>query len=220
VEILSNRLSDTEFAGIYISGEMAYDTYGVDNVLVKDNRIENCGSATAPGGHGAIHVYANSYPCLNLVFKDNRIINSKCMGIHLNGGKEQDVTFLCNVISDTKREGVYMDTTFSGSAVFKDNTFEKTYTYGLLYNAPVSGSIQIINNIYAGINISGNPDTDAIRIEKGVGILEGIIIKYNVHKETCDYPVQHFLHIETAAENIMFSGNISPCKSFVNGKEE
>lgn len=79
VTIRNNRVANTSRAGIYIASEGAYQTFGVDDVLVQGNTIVNC-----PGLfrlfpdliHGAFEIYSNTeFPVQNILIENNKVEN-------------------------------------------------------------------------------------------------------------------------------------------------
>jgi len=104
VTIDGNHISNTKFAGIYLSAEPSYNTLGDDNILVQNNTFTNVGSAS--NGHGAFFINASQNPgpttnVTNVLFQNNTINSSNYDGIRMQyAAATNNAAFLSNTINN------------------------------------------------------------------------------------------------------------------------
>jgi parallel beta-helix repeat protein len=74
ITIRDNRISRSSDAGIYIAAESSWATRGVNNVVVRGNRIDACPHAHAEHGQASILVYSdNQFRIENVVLDGNAV---------------------------------------------------------------------------------------------------------------------------------------------------
>ena len=74
VTIRGNRISRSSDAGIYIAAESSWATRGVNNVVVRSNRIDQCPDAHAEHGQASILVYSdNKFRIENVLLDGNAV---------------------------------------------------------------------------------------------------------------------------------------------------
>ncbi|ACI99952.1 glycosyl hydrolase family 28-related protein [Rhodospirillum centenum] len=84
-------------AGIYLASEPAYDTFGVRNVTVEKNHVENVGGWNT--GQGAITLFSGTGRMLeDIVIRGNGIVDAVKDGILLRGRAIDDVRLENNLI--------------------------------------------------------------------------------------------------------------------------
>ena len=75
ITIRNNKISQTQYAGIYVSSESSYTTWGDDNVLVKGNTVDHP-AQKANTGHSGLFTYSDtSYLVQNVLYLDNAVTN-------------------------------------------------------------------------------------------------------------------------------------------------
>lgn len=92
----------------------------------KDNQIRNNMIVRGGGNHsgqkrGAIWINAGSTTITNARFRDNIILDPIFRGIHLRGGKEQEITCQGNTIVRPGEDAIVIDAEATGSAKFIAN---------------------------------------------------------------------------------------------------
>jgi parallel beta-helix repeat protein len=84
VTIRDNRISRSSDAGIYIAAESSWATRGVNNVVVRGNRIDECPHAHAEHGQASILVYSdNKFRIENVLLDGNAITDTPTEAIRV-----------------------------------------------------------------------------------------------------------------------------------------
>jgi hypothetical protein len=221
VTIQNNTITNPLNAGILIASESAYSTFGVNNVTVDNNTITNGGSTST--SHGALMVSSNFNNVSNVTFSNNKLYNSRKMGININGDHVQSVTFTNNLItstspsiSSTTTEGALIDSTFAGTATFTGNTFIRTATNGLKWkNGMTTGTLTVQGNTFQDINTSNTAANDVIKLDTGT--VTSVKIQNNTHTNAAGYSINYFLEELVNGSTQTYSGNSSPLQSYING---
>lgn len=100
VTIANNSINNTDFAGIYISAEAEWNTYGVDDVTITGNTIDHCGLLV--GAHPNVLIYASQGSIDDITFNYNLIENAVNGGIGSWGdGSIGDLYFNFNTVSNS-----------------------------------------------------------------------------------------------------------------------
>ncbi|MDR6551042.1 right-handed parallel beta-helix repeat-containing protein [Paenibacillus qinlingensis] len=221
VTIQNNTITNPLNAGILIASESAYSTFGVNNVTVDNNTITNGGSTTT--SHGALMVSSSFNNVSNVTFSNNKLYNSRKMGINVTGDHVQSVTFSNNTItstspsvSSTSTEGALIDSSFVGTATFTGNTFVRTATNGLKWkNGMTAGTLNVQGNTFQDINTSNTAANDVIKLETGT--VTSVKIQNNTHTNPAGYAINYFLEELVNGSTQTYSGNSSPLQSYING---
>ncbi|HYC03894.1 MAG TPA: glycosyl hydrolase family 28-related protein [Azospirillaceae bacterium] len=120
------------FAGVYISGESSYDTYGVRNVTVADNIIKNVGGATT--GHGAVMIYnSTGYMVEDIFIKHNQIMYAAKNSVMIRGSKIDDITISYNLFEKSAAAPVAISGTATDVRQISNTTSRTTWS---TYAAP------------------------------------------------------------------------------------
>lgn len=93
----------------------------LSDTLITRNSFVRGGGNFAWQRRGAIWTYADSAAISNVVFRENLILQPIFRGIHLTGGKKQDLTFERNLIEGPGEDAIALSGEIIGSASFKSN---------------------------------------------------------------------------------------------------
>jgi parallel beta-helix repeat protein len=164
----------THAAAVYLARETSYLTFGVRNILVRNNTITDV-ETTAPGytagvvspsatktGHGAIEIYS-------FVFTDEAAISTLSSALSV-----ENIRVESNTINRTRNDGFRIGTGWGRTSTFSGrrtdgSLFTRTYTGGQVGLIGLSGnkmsaiggqSIAINNKPTANNNISCDTNTD------------------------------------------------------------
>jgi len=135
----------THAAGIYLARETSYLTFGVRNILVRNNTITDvqttipdytAGSISASAtktGHGAVEIYS-------FVFTDEAAISTLS-----NALVAENIQVESNTITRTRNDGVRIGTGWGRTSTYAGrrsdgSSFTRTYTGGLVGQIGVSGN--------------------------------------------------------------------------------
>ncbi|MFB9751426.1 chitobiase/beta-hexosaminidase C-terminal domain-containing protein [Paenibacillus hodogayensis] len=215
-----NTITNPKMAGIYIASESSYKTNRVENVTVTNNTITNAGLGT---DYGALQVHANNREITGVVFENNTVLNSRYYAVLLNGAPRsspnppwQEVVFRHNRFEHSVSDAVLVSNAFRGSALFADNVIADASGYGILYDAPVSGSsFEASGNVFTDTNAGGTASS-VIRIETGNA--DSIRVVNNKHNNPAGYVLPYFIEEYVNAAVETYSGNVGPSPSYLNGQ--
>lgn len=115
----NNLIQDS--AGLTINLPAAYPMYPLTDSILRRNLIVRSGNNKNGQRRGAVWIYAGSTQISNVEISENRISDSFFSGIHLTGGKSQDLVFRNNLIERPGDDGVAVDKPVLGSAFFTKN---------------------------------------------------------------------------------------------------
>lgn len=211
-EIVRNTIRRVGAAGILIAAEGGYNTYGINQILVRGNDIYACGSTS--NGHGAIHIANSTSRTIGTVhIDDNNIYNAKKAGIAIVTKKIDYVNITNTTIDGTDNHHGIAAVNFNGRLRLKYNTIKSTSKTGLTWVQPNGGKLEVENCDFLQINKSRQSGNDVIKVESGN--LGNLKIRDNTHTQL-DYPLQYFLEERVSASQTI-SGNSSSKNSYING---
>jgi hypothetical protein len=125
VLIENNTVADVYGAGIYLSSEGNYKTYGVKDVIVRNNTVTNDSLNGGSPTKGGLNITAtNKNPSLDQVLiENNTFIDSQDNGVLIVGTFEIDgVQFKNNVITNPANYGIMIVKTVVGEINIAGNT--------------------------------------------------------------------------------------------------
>ena len=104
VTIQRNKISNSYAAGLLVASEPSYNTYGVNNVLVKNNVLTNVGNLAI--GHAGLFVSMDNpgQPGSNMSFENNKVTNSRSDGVRTEG-VEHNVAFVTTAVNNPALSG-------------------------------------------------------------------------------------------------------------------
>lgn len=168
VTIENNIVTEPFSAAIYIASEDSFKTFGVNHISVIGNTLYKGGHAVM--GHGAVHVFANRLSCHGIEFRNNQIVDARSFGAHLNGGQEMSVIFERNSFHGTVDHGIHLSTSFTGTALLRQNDFSQIAGYGVIYCKPNNTShVEIIHNVFRFRDSNDDIVKKTIYVEAFVG---------------------------------------------------
>ncbi|WP_063551521.1 right-handed parallel beta-helix repeat-containing protein [Burkholderia territorii] len=142
ITISGNHIYNSQCAGIYVSSESSYQTYGNHNVTIADNILDTCGISSniaaypnlpnSPNSYGALHLTtANGFNNSNITITNNTIKNSAGYPIFLGaaGGTHIQVNISRNTIVngwDPNNKNGFPLTTMSATSAATTLNFANT----------------------------------------------------------------------------------------------
>lgn len=120
-----NYFADNSSMGcLTINLPVPFPMHDLTDSVIRRNVVVRGGGRFTGQLRGAVWIFAGKSAIRDVVFEDNRIIDSLYRGIHLTGAHEQHIRFLRNRIVNPGPEGVMIESRVVGSAVFEGNTVE------------------------------------------------------------------------------------------------
>jgi parallel beta-helix repeat protein len=163
VQIIDNTIPATRAAGIYICAEESYHTYGVENGLVRGNRISKC-PANLPAHSGIFISGCDAYPVAGVKLESNTIEDSPTAGIKvLKNVKGTEITG--NQIKSSAKEGIFL--LAPADTVISNNHISETGVSGIRAAKSATGFCRITDNDLKDIDTTQQPHLAAIFIEDG-----------------------------------------------------
>lgn len=177
VQIHSNLIYRSKYAGIIAASESSYGTRVVDQIDIHGNTVIECGDSSV--GHGAIFVSADAIAVSNISITKNKILRSAAIGIKAAGDASSIITGLQvfgNVINDTTDPSGKVISAGTGThsgmefvEYCKDvsvgnNDVRTTGGYGIYFGASMTGRVIIKDNELANFNQNGAGSIDGIHV--------------------------------------------------------
>ncbi len=175
VTIDSNVIEKSSGAGIYLASESSYNTYGVSDIVVRDNTLYDVAQGNA--GHGGIHLTGraptngSSNEVSNIVIQGNRVSNALGNGV-VFGTYSRSVTFEGNEINGAARNGIILSAQTRDIAIIARNgdrnVVRDVGEYGIYVKpAGSAGTLRISGVLLQNLNTLNRSYVDAVNIERG-----------------------------------------------------
>ena len=161
VSILENTISASKAAGIYICAEDSYHTSGVENVLVRGNRISKS-PANVPAHSGIFLSGRAMFPVSGVKIESNIIEESPAAAITL-GKNVRGTTITENQINGTPHEAILVRG--ATDTLIAKNQIANTGTGALKVEKDAQGYCRIVDNQLTAINTTSQPHTAAIFVD-------------------------------------------------------
>lgn len=206
ITINGNVVTGSYGAGIHVSSELSYVTYGCNNITATGNTIENAGvNLTYPG----IQVIGRSgYEVKNIIISDNCLNTINYMGIQVLTAS--GVIVSKNTINNCTSNGIFCGAQ-SKNIIVKENILETIAEYGVYIDNTCTGKVHISDNIFTDTNTGNVASTDCIQIQAGpTGLYPTIIGNY--HSNPSGYVLERM--VEAIVPDVVYQDNFSTATSY------
>jgi parallel beta-helix repeat protein len=211
ITIVSNTVKNVK-CGLYAHSESSYDTYQNQDIVMANNVLINCGSASGTILPALFVGGRSSYPSKNITVANNQLLGAMPKsGMQIGTAADQlfDVLVTGNIISGTLTTGSALEVGIyvsAHNAIITNNTIKNTQQYGIYTYNTSSGYLKISGNTFDEINWSNQSFVDVIIVQSGSTNFTEIIVTDNLHNRGA-YVIQRFL--EAIYPNLYVSGNRS-----------
>lgn len=163
VTIRNNEIRNTAQSGILLASETAYNTWGVEDIVIESNRIQNGCVAPCPTKHASLSIFATKdHGIRNIKILNNTITDSRAFGAIGMQANTDDVLIQGNKIQGAifgfviRKDDTLSDPNYPKSTrlVIKSNEFKNIEDIVFLFANSLQGPIQIEDNHVHTVNSS------------------------------------------------------------------